>query len=68
MYQYLETEQQREQEAGWETQGEAIDWDAEMAEIEAERQEHCLDILRTWLRDDSAYIGLPVTRSTWEAL
>jgi len=59
MYQYLEREQQREQEAGWEGQGETIDYDAEMAEAEAERQEHAELVLAEMMADPLAWVDMP---------
>ncbi len=59
MYQYLETEQERQQEAGWETQGEAIDWDAEMAEAEAEQREHAELVLAEMMAEPLAWVDMP---------
>lgn len=69
MYEYLEREQQREIEAGWEGDGEIVDWAEERAWIEAEHQAHCKEELVEWLRCKREWLGdEKPCRSIWEAL
>ena len=59
MYEYLEREQQREIEAGWEGVDESIDYAAEMAQAEQERQEHAELVLAEMMADPLAWADMP---------
>ena len=51
MYQYLEREQEREIEAGWESEPtDCMTREEWMAELEAERQAHAESRMYYWLR------------------